>query len=331
VKNFFIGIFSTIIVIVLAFNVNSAEILQIAGDSFSERLFQGYSSLYQQQTGEGFRYFISGNLGAISLFINKTVDLVATSVVPTPIDKNQMEDGHLMIPVGGGAIAIVYNLEDVTRDVNLTREQLVGIFTGKITNWQMIDSAFPNRQINVVVRSDGSNNSFILTKYLNIITQGKVSASRLPQWDFQIYSAFSQDSAISGEIKAVDGSIGYISKYMANAKNLSTARIENKQSRYVEPTLQETKKALENITFKDDFTIENIDDPEDGYPLVSLTWLLAKQRYSESNNLNSTIKLLNWVLTEGQKLNEDLGYTKVPESVISKIIEKIDTQLKVYF
>ena len=197
-KNFFIGIFSTIIVIVLAFNVNSAEILQIAGDSFSERLFQGYSSLYQQQTGEGFRYFISGNLGAISLFINKTADLVSTSVVPTPIDKNQMEDGHLMIPVGGGAIAIVYNLEDVTRVVNLTREQLVGIFTGKITNWQMIDSAFPNRQINVVVRSDGSNNSFILTKYLNIITQGKVSASRLPQWDFQIYSAFSQDSAISG-------------------------------------------------------------------------------------------------------------------------------------
>jgi len=26
-----------------------------------------------------------------------------------------------------------------------------------------------------------------------------------------------------------------------------------------------------------------------------------------------------------------LGYTKIPESVISKIIEKIDTQLKVYF
>lgn len=326
-----ISIFSSITVLCLAYNASSTEELQIAGDSFSQKLFQGYENAYQKQTGEKFKYFISGTLGGIRLFIDKTVDLSATSVVPTPIEKNQIDDGLLMIPTGGGALAIVYNLEDVPRHVDLTREQLAGIFTGTINNWQMIDSSLPNRQIYVVVRSDSSNNSFILTKYIQKITNGMILASRRPQWGFRIYSAFADDNGISGEIKRVDGSIGYVSKYIATSKNLSIARLENKQSRFVEPSLEETKKSLENIKFKDDFSIENIDDPEDGYPLVSLTWLLTRQRYSQDNTLDATKKLLRWIVTQGQNLNEDLGYTKIPESVTKKVLEKIDHQLKIFF
>ena len=40
-----------------------------------------------------------------------------------------MEDGLLMVPTGGGALAIIYNLKDVTTNVKLSRDKLAKIFT----------------------------------------------------------------------------------------------------------------------------------------------------------------------------------------------------------
>jgi phosphate transport system substrate-binding protein len=240
-----------------------------------------------------------------------------------------MKDGVLMVPTGGGSIAIVYNLQNVITDVKLSRDKLAKIFTGQITNWQQINPRFPNKDIKVVVCSGSCSTSFILTKYLRKITQGKITASRQPNWEFKVYATFPQDSGIVGEVRRIDGAIGYVSTNIALKNNLSIASIENTNMRYVQPTLEETKKALASIKFNDDFTIENIDNFQDGYPLVSLTWLMVYQRYLRQDMLEANKKLLTWILTNGQAFNENLGYTKIPEDVTSKIIENVNYQLRV--
>ena len=96
---------------------------------------------------------------------------------------------------------------------------------------------------------------------------------------------------------------------VARKNKLSVARIQNQAGRYVKPTLKETKKALANVKFQDDFTTEDINDPEDGYPLVSLTWMLFHKRYSNQEMVTANKELLTWVLTKGQSFNEDLGFT----------------------
>ena len=306
-----------------------AQSLRGAGASFPEPLYKRYQTEYERETGKKFKYTDVGSGGGIRLFINKSVDFGSSTFIPTPIEQNQMEDGLLMVPTGGGALAIVYNLKDVTTNVKLSRDKLAKIFTGQISNWQQVNPRFPNKEIQVVVRSNSSGTSFILSKYLQKITNGKIAASRKPNWGFEVFSSHPQDSGVAGEVRRIDGAIGYVQLNVAQTNNLPIARIENQSGRYVRPTLEETKKALANIKFQEDFTTENINDPEDGYPLVSLTWLLFRQRYPNQDTVTASKELITWILTKGQSFNEELGYTKIPEDVTQKVIESVNNEFKV--
>jgi len=319
----------TLTTITFTTNPAAAELLRGAGDSFAEPLYQRYSKEYEQQTGEKFKYTLVGSGGGIRLFTNKSVDFAGTSLIPTPIERNQIEDGLLIVPTGGGAIAIVYNLKDVNTDVKLSRDTLAKIFTGQISNWQQINPRFPNKKIQVVVNAESSGTSFTLTKYLRKITGGKIEASRKPNWGFDVFAAVNQDSAIAGEVKRVDGAIGYVQTSFARRNNLRIAQIENRAGRYVEPTLKQIEKALATIKFNDDFSTEDIIDPEDGYPLVSLSWLLFSKQYPNQALLERNRNLLTWIMTDGQKFNRELEYTKIPEDVANKIIETAKTEMRV--
>ncbi len=320
----------TITATIICFTSNPvlAQLFKGAGASFPETLYNRYIAEYEQETGKKFKYTPIGSGGGIRLFTNKTVNFGATTLIPTPIEKNQMKDGLMMVPTGGGAIAIVYNLQDVTTDIKLSRKHLVKIFTGEIGNWNQINPRFPRQEIKVVVRSDSSGTNFLLTKYLGQITKGEVTASRKPDWGFEVFAARPQDSGVAGEVKRIDGAIGYVQTSVAQKNNLPVARIENPSGSYVRPTLEETKKALANVKFKDDFTIEDSNAPKDGYPLVSLTWLLVNKNYTDKNMLTATQDLLTWILTKGQNFNEKLQYTKIPDDVAKKVVETANNELK---
>lgn len=323
---------ATLTATTIAFTNNAAwaQLLKGAGASFSQPLYQRYSAEYERETGLKFQYTAVGSGGGIRLFANQTVDFGGTTLIPTPIEQNQMKDGLLMVPTGGGAIAIVYNLEDVTADVKLSRQQLAQIFTGQISNWNQVDSRFPNKKIQVVVQSD-SGTTLTLTRYLRKITGGKIEATREPNWGFRVFAALPQDSAVAAEVRRIDGAIGYVQTNFARQNNLPTARIENRAGRYVTPTLAETEKALANIKFNDDFTTEDIDDPENGYPLVSLSWLLFPEKYPNEALVQANKNLLIWILTKGQNFNRELEYTKLPEDVAQKVIETANNQFRVRF
>ncbi len=312
----------------IPYGVN-AQGIKGAGASFPEILYERYRQEYQQTTGNNFKYSAIGSGGGIRFFINQNVDVGSTTLIPTPIEKSQMEDGLITIPAAGGAIAIVYNLQNVTTDIKLSRKQLAKIFTGEIGNWSQISSRLPNKKIQVVTRSDNSGTTFLLTRYLNELSEGKMAASRKPDWGFQLYSQKAQDSGVAGEVRRVDGAIGYVQASFAKEQNLPVARIENLAGEYVKPTVAETKKALANIKFNEDFTPTNSNEPEDGYPLVGLTWLLIYQKYPNETALKSTQEFVTWVLTDGQEFNEDLEYTKIPEELTKKAINVVNNKLKV--
>ncbi|MDZ8236509.1 MAG: phosphate ABC transporter substrate-binding protein PstS [Nostoc sp. ChiQUE01a] len=325
-------IFTTALVATTTINFTTnaafAQSLRGSGDSFAQPLIERYSQEYEKETGEKFKYSAVGSGAGIRLFMKNSVDFGATTLIPTPIEINQTEDGLLMMPIGGGAVAIVYHLKEVSSDVKLSRQQLAQIFTGQISNWQQINSRLPNKRIQVVVGSENSGTSFILTKYLQKITGGKILASRKPDWGFKVFAALSQDSEIAGEVRRIDGAIGYVQTNVALTNKLSIASIENQAGNYIKPTLEQTKKALANINFQQDFTTEDIQDPENGYPLVSLTWLLVHKKYPNQDILQKTQNLLTWILTKGQSFNEDLGYTKVPDDITPKLIEAVNNEVK---
>ncbi|NEO94688.1 MAG: phosphate ABC transporter substrate-binding protein PstS, partial [Moorea sp. SIO3G5] len=148
-----------------------AQSLTGAGATFPEPLYRRYFREYQEQTTDvKLKYSAIGSGGGIRRFLNQSVDLGASNVIPTPVERNSMKRGLLMVPTAGGSLAVVYNLQGITTDVKLSRETLGKIFTGQISNWKQVNSRLPNRKIQVVVHSGTSGTSFIFTKYLNEIT-----------------------------------------------------------------------------------------------------------------------------------------------------------------
>lgn len=310
-------------------NAVNAQSIKGAGASFPETLYERYREEYQKETGIDFKYSSIGSGGGIRFFINQKVNVGSSTLIPTPIEKSQMEDGLVTIPTAGGAIAIVYNLQNVSTDIKLSRKQLAKIFTGEIGNWSQVSSRLPNKKIQVVTRSDNSGTTFLLTRYLNQVSEGKIAASRKPDWGFELYAQRSQDSGVAGEVRRVDGAIGYVQASFAVENDLPMARLENLSGKYVRPSVEETDKALANIEFNEDFTLKSSKEPQDGYPLVGLTWLLLYQKYSSETSLKSTQEFITWVLTTGQEFNEDLEYTTIPEEIAQKAIGIVNNKLKV--
>ncbi|ELS03729.1 phosphate ABC transporter, phosphate-binding protein [Xenococcus sp. PCC 7305] len=323
--------FSLITTIAFAVGANAvqAQTIKGAGASFPEILYQKYQTEYQRSSGTEFKYSSIGSGGGIRFFINQAVDVGSSTLIPTPIEKSQMEDGLVTVPTAGGAIAIVYNLQNVTTDIKISRKQLAKIFTGEIGNWSQISARLPDKKIQVVTRSDNSGTTFLLTRYLNRISDGKIAASRQPDWGFELYAQRAQDSGVAAEVRRIDGAIGYVQASFAAENNLPMARLENLAGKYARPNVEETKKALANIEFNEDFTIANAQEPEEGYPLVGLTWLLIPQKYPTAEAKEATQEFITWILTSGQEFNEDLEYTRIPENTSQKVIELVNNDLKV--
>src|ERR1700740_1191273 len=83
----------------------------------------------------------------------------------------------LNLPTVLGAVVPVYNVPGVSGEIKFTPEVLAGIFLGHITNWNdkasaaaNLDVKFPNQDIVVVHRSDGSGTTFIFTDYLSKVS-----------------------------------------------------------------------------------------------------------------------------------------------------------------
>lgn len=81
----------------------------------------------------------------------------------------------VQIPAVAGSIAIVYNNADLGKvQLNLTRADICGIFSGQITDWAALSSHTPklkqglkSKTIKVVVRSDSSGTTFSFSNFLS--------------------------------------------------------------------------------------------------------------------------------------------------------------------
>jgi ABC-type phosphate transport system substrate-binding protein len=80
-------------------------------------------------------------------------------------------DGPLIqLPTLGVPITIAFNESGVTSGLTLTDSQVCGVLSGKITDWNTLNSSIPaGTTIKVVYRSDGSGTTFLTTQHLNAV------------------------------------------------------------------------------------------------------------------------------------------------------------------
>ncbi len=315
----------------------AAEVtLNGAGATFPQPLYERYVKEIRKDRPEiKVNYQAIGSGGGVKQTIAGTVDFGASDAAMTDDEIAKVPGGVLMIPTAGGAVNVVYNLTGVT-DLKLSNPVLAGIFSGKITTWndpQIVKdnpgAKLPTGTIKPVVRADGSGTSFIFSNFVSAISpefKTQVGVSKEPKWPAAFLKG-KGNPGVASLVKQTPGSIGYVEYEVALQNKLTAASVQNAGGAFVAPSPQTSSEALEDVKFPENFRVFDVNSPK-GYPIVGLTWLLIPKTQKDPAKAQALKGMVKWILTDGQKFNEELNYTKIPTAVATRAIEAVETGVK---
>ncbi len=307
-----------------------------AGATFPAPLYERYISDFKKSnSGIAVSYQGVGSGAGIRQFIANTVKFGGSDAAMTDEEMGKVKQGVILVPTAGGSVSVIHNLPGV-RSLRLSRSVLADIFTGGITKWNdprivkdNPGAKLPSSAIKTVVRADGSGTSFIFSNHLAATSgafKSKVGASTTPKWVTDPLKG-KGNAGVADLVSRTPGSIGYVELIYAREKKLPSAILQNKKGQFVAPSLQATNQALSAVKFPSNFRAFD-PDPADGYPIVGFTWMMVYKQYSSAEEAKAMRTWINWVMTQGQKLNDDLGYASIPPSVAKQVINTVNKQVK---
>jgi phosphate transport system substrate-binding protein len=310
-----------------------------AGATFPQLLYDNYIAAFQKANPDiKVSYQAIGSGGGIRQVIGGAVDFGGSDAAMTDDQMNEgkaQERGILLIPTAGGAVVPIYNVSGVANGLKLSRNVLPDIFAGKITKWNDAKIKaenpgvnLPNADIKTVVRADGSGTTFIFTNHLSTVSpyfKGRVGVGTAPKWTTDPLKGRG-NAGVAATVSQTPNSIGYVEASFANKSKLSVAQVQNSQGQYLAPTAENAKKALDSVTFPANFRVFE-GDPKEGYPITGLTWMMVYKKYDGDKGA-AVKKWINWVLTDGQKLNNALEFSQIPDGVAKRALDAVNNEVK---
>jgi phosphate transport system substrate-binding protein len=309
-----------------------------AGATFPYPMYSKWFSEYHKLHSDiQINYQSIGSGGGIRQVTEGTVEFGASDM---PMTDDQLKEAQakvktkiLNIPTVLGAVVPAYNVPGVSGEIKFTPAVLAGIFLGTITNWndKAISAAnsgvtFPNQEIIVVHRSDGSGTSFIWTDYLS-----KVS----PEWKNQVGSGTSVkwpkglggkgNEGVAGSIRQLPGSIGYVELIYAVQNKIAYGSVRNAAGTFLKASLEGvTAAAASAPKMPADFRVSITNAPgKEAYPISSFTWLLVPAQSKDAAKGKILADFVNWMATDGQAMTSALSYASLPDSVVARVKEVV--------
>jgi phosphate transport system substrate-binding protein len=148
-------------------SANAKETITAGGSSYANSILSTCAQAYKTDT---ITYASVGSGAGRNNFTSGTYDFGASDAPYSASDKKP--DNFTYVPLVGGPIAIVFNVEGV-KSLNLTAKVLGGIMNGRYKTWnddeiQKLNpkAVLPNAQINVVYRSGSSGTTQAFANYL---------------------------------------------------------------------------------------------------------------------------------------------------------------------
>jgi phosphate transport system substrate-binding protein len=289
---------------------------------FYTKAFFTYTQQYPQVT---VNYQSVGSGAGIQQFIKGTVDFGASDVPMGSADITSAggPDTLTQIPTTLGVIAVAYNLSGVAK-LQLDGPTLAGIYLGHIKKWN--DPALaainagvtlPNKDIQVVHRSDSSGTSYHFTDYLGKVSdewKTKVGVGKAVSWPAGIGGNGNQ--GVAQAVTSTAGAIGYVELAYVVQTNMTQAFLKNKDGNFVQASVAgATAAAAQNTNVSPtNFSITN-EPGADSYPISAFSWLIVKTSYSDAEKGKALVYLFKWLVTDGQSVGTSLQYAPLPTSV----------------
>ena len=309
-----------------------------AGATFPNPMYSKWFSEYHKLHGDiQINYQPIGSGGGIRGVTEATVDFGASDM---PMTDEQLKAAEaklktkiLNIPTVLGAVVPAYNIPGVNGEVKFTPEMLAGIYLGTITKWNdpaitkvNPDLKFPDKDIVVVHRSDGSGTTFIWTDYLSKVSsdwKSRVGADTSVKWPKGLGGP--KNDGVASDIRQLPGAIGYVELIYAVQNKIPYGSVQNSAGVFLKASLESvTAAAASAPKMPADFRVSITNPPgKDAYPISSFTWLLVPQQSKDAAKGKILADFLNWMVSDGQTMTSALSYAPLPVNVAAKVKETI--------
>jgi phosphate transport system substrate-binding protein len=301
------------------FNTPAAS-LTGAGSTFDQPLFARQFYDFNKSDSK-----VNVNYAAVGSGTGET-DILAGSVnfgasdVPEPAGTTGSGGAILQIPVILGGIAMAYNEPCLGKNVHLTGTQIAQIYSGKITDWNTIDSSCPTGSaIEPVYRADSSGTSNAFTHYLT-----SVDAADWPagldgkQPAFPKGEGGNGNAGVAGDVQGGAGTVGYVELAYALQSGLNYAAVQNSSGAYVVPSsasVAADAAAFPGVSATNYLIVNG--SGAGSYPISTYSWVIVYQKQSNTNNGIALGKMLDWMATAGQSDSAAIGYVPLPANIQS--------------
>jgi len=306
-----------------------------AGSTFDTPLFTKAFSEYTKSVNPNVQvnYGGGGSGAGISQLTDKTVDFGATDgpMTDEQLTKAGGPTAILHIPVTLGAVAVIYNLAGVKAPLNLDGATLAAIFQGAITKWNddkikalNTGASLPGTDISVVYRSDGSGTTNIFTTYLSSVSsdwKAKPGAANSISWPVGVGAKGSD--GVAGQVKQLDGAIGYVELAYATQNSIPFANIKNSTGAFVAPSAAGATACAAALADKlpADFRLKIAGctgDDKAIYPISGYSWIILRTAQADAAKGAALVNLVTWLIHDGQRYGKDLSYAPLPTAVVEK-------------
>ena len=129
------------------------------------------------------------------------------------------------------------------------------------------------------------------------------------------------NEGVAGQIRQIQGSIGYVELIYAVQNNIPYGVIQNAAGNFVKASLDGvTEAAASAPKMPADFRVSITNAPgKTAYPISSFTWLLIPEQSKDPKKGKIIADFLEWMVTDGQKMASQLSYAPLPANVAEKV------------
>src|SRR5947207_1776063 len=239
-------ILATVLLAGVSATASAQMMINGAGATFPYPIYSKWFDEYAKvDPSVRFNYQSIGSGGGQKQILAQTVDFGASDG-PMSDDNLAKAPGKILhIPTVAGADVVAYNLPG-NPALKLDADAIAGIFLGQIKKWNdpKITAlnpgvSFPDQEIVVVHRSDGSGTTYIWTDYLSKISsewKQKVGTNTSVNWPTGIGGKGNE--GVAGQIKQTPGALGYVELIYAVQNKMPYAEVKNSAGKFVKPTLE---------------------------------------------------------------------------------------------
>jgi phosphate transport system substrate-binding protein len=308
-----------------------AETINGAGATFPAPIYQKwFEEFHKLHPDIQINYQSIGSGGGIRQLTEGTVDFGASDMPMTDQQIQAITKYHpLHFPTVLGGVVPTYNIKGVSGDLKFTGETLSGIYMGTIKKWN--DAAlkkdnpgvnFPNEDITVVHRSDGSGTTFVWTDYLSKVSpewKSKVGANTSVNWPLGLGGKGNE--GVAGLVKQTPNSIGYVELIYAVQNKMGYGSVKNSAGVFLKADFNTVTEAAAGAAknMPADFRVSITNAPgKNAYPISTFTWLLIPDKIPDATKRKSITDFLRWMMTTGQKDAQGMSYAPLPKAVVAK-------------